>query len=147
VDGEWVDGGGGRLPVDNPGTGERFAEIACANAADIDRAVGAAMACHSSGVLTDMRPVERGRLVRKIGEDLLANIDEIAEMLTLESGKPLWESVIEIEGTARYFEYYGNQAETVEGRSIPLGAVTLTSRFMNPLAFRPRSSPGTTLWK
>ena len=94
-----------------------------------------------------MRPVERGRLVRKIGEDLVTNIDEIAEMLTLESGKPLWESVIEIEGTARYFEYYGNQAETVEGRSIPLGAVTLTSRFMNPLAFRPRSSPGTTLWK
>ena len=65
VNGEWVDGGGGRLPVDNPGTGERFAEIACANAADIDRAVGAAMACHSSGVLTDMRPVERGRLAAR----------------------------------------------------------------------------------
>ena len=132
VNGEWVDGGGGRLPVDNPGTGERFAEIACANAADIDRAVGAAMACHSSGVLTDMRPVERGRLVRKIGEDLLANIDEIAEMLTLESGKPLWESVIEIEGAARYFEYYGNQAETVEGRSIPLGADYLDFTIYEP---------------
>nr|AAY87210.1 predicted aldehyde dehydrogenase family protein [uncultured bacterium BAC17H8] len=132
VNGEWVDGGGGRLPVDNPGTGERFAQIACANAADIDRAVGAAMACHSSGVLTDMRPVERGRLVRKIGEDLLANIDEIAEMLTLESGKPLWESVIEIEGAARYFEYYGNQAETVEGRSIPLGADYLDFTIYEP---------------
>ena len=132
VNGEWVDGGGGRLPVDNPGTGERFAEIACANAADIDRAVGAALACHSSGVLTDMRPVERGRLVRKIGEDLLANIDEIAEMLTLESGKPLWESVIEIEGAARYFEYYGNQAETVEGRSIPLGADYLDFTIYEP---------------
>ena len=132
VNGEWVDGGGGRLPVDNPGTGERVAEIACANAADIDRAVGAAMACHSSGALTDMRPVERGRLVRKIGEDLLANIDEIAEMLTLESGKPLWESVIEIEGAARYFEYYGNQAETVEGRSIPLGADYLDFTIYEP---------------
>ena len=132
VNGEWVDGGGGRLPVDNPGTGELVAEIACANAADIDRAVGAATACHSSGVLTDMRPVERGRLVRKIGEDLLANIDEIAEMLTLESGKPLWESVIEIEGAARYFEYYGNQAETVEGRSIPLGADYLDFTIYEP---------------
>ncbi|MEC8088774.1 MAG: aldehyde dehydrogenase family protein, partial [Pseudomonadota bacterium] len=89
-------------------------------------------ACHSSGVLTDMRPVERGRLVRKIGEDLLANIDEIAEMLTLESGKPLWESVIEIEGAARYFEYYGNQAETVEGRSIPLGADYLDFTIYEP---------------
>ena len=43
-------------------------------------------------------------------------------MLTRESGKPLWEARQEIEGAARYFEYYGNQAETVEGRSIPLGS-------------------------
>ena len=132
VNGEWVDGGGGRLPVDNPGTAERVAEIALADAADIDRAVRAAKACHQSGALTAMRPVERGRLVRKIGEDLVANIDEIAEMLTLESGKPLWESVIEIEGAARYFEYYGNQAETVEGRSIPLGADYLDFTIYEP---------------
>ncbi len=132
VNGEWVDGGGGRLPVDNPGTAERVAEIALADAADIDRAVRAAKACHQSGALTAMRPVERGRLVRKIGEDLVANIDEIAEILTLESGKPLWESVIEIEGAARYFEYYGNQAETVEGRSIPLGADYLDFTIYEP---------------
>ena len=68
-----------------------------------------------------MRPVDRGRMVRAIGDYLLANIDEIAQLLTLEAGKPLWESVMEIEGAARYFEYYGNQAETLEGRSIPLG--------------------------
>ena len=68
-----------------------------------------------------MRPVDRGRMVRAIGDYLLANIDEIAQLLTLEAGKPLWESVMEVEGAARYFEYYGNQAETLEGRSIPLG--------------------------
>ena len=132
VNGAWVDGNGGRLRVDNPGTGERLAEIALADAGDIDRAVGAARACHESGALTAMRPVERGRLVRAIGEDLLANIDDIAEILTLESGKPLWESVIEIEGAARYFEYYGNQAETVEGRSIPLGADYLDFTIYEP---------------
>ena len=132
VNGAWVDGNGGRLRVDNPGTGERLAEIALADAGDIDRAVGAARACHESGALTATRPVERGRLVRAIGEDLLANIDDIAEILTLESGKPLWESVIEIEGAARYFEYYGNQAETVEGRSIPLGADYLDFTIYEP---------------
>ncbi|MFC6585004.1 aldehyde dehydrogenase family protein [Sulfitobacter aestuariivivens] len=52
---------------------------------------------------------------------LLDHIDEIAKVLTLEQGKPLCEARIEIAGAARYFEYYGNQAETVEGRSIPLG--------------------------
>ena len=132
IDGKWVDGNAGRLRVDNPGTGEPLAEIALADSADIDRAVKAATACHESGVLTAMRPVERGRLVRAIGEEMLANIDEIAKVLTLESGKPLWESVIEIEGAARYFEYYGNQAETVEGRSIPLGADYLDFTIYEP---------------
>ncbi len=39
VDGNWVDGGAGRLTVENPGTGEPLAEIALADATDIDRAV------------------------------------------------------------------------------------------------------------
>lgn len=122
IDGEFVDGGAGRLAVDNPATGEVAAEQALADAGDIDRAVRAAKRCHESGALGDLRPVERGRMVRKMGEHLLANRDEIATVLTLESGKPLWEARSEVDGAARYFEYYGNQAETVEGRSIPLGA-------------------------
>jgi aldehyde dehydrogenase (NAD+) len=69
-----------------------------------------------------MRPIERGRLVQAMGRYLLEHKDAIAGVLTLEQGKPLWESHIEVEGAARYFEYYGNQASTVEGRSIPLGA-------------------------
>ena len=132
VNGKWIDGGAGKLEVINPGTGERYGDIAMANAADIDSAVKAALACHRSGVLTAMRPVERGRLVRGMGDYLLANVPAIAEMLTLESGKPYWESVIEIEGAARYFEYYGNQAETVEGRSIPLGGDYLDFTIYEP---------------
>ena len=122
IDGAWVDGGAGRIDVINPGTGEMLAQHALANAADVDRAVLAARRVHLSGVLSDLRPVERGRMVQAMGRFLLENIDDIAPVLTLEQGKPLWESRIEVEGAARYFEYYGNQAETVEGRSIPLGA-------------------------
>ena len=122
IDGAWVDGGAGRVDVINPGSGERLAEQALADAADVDRAVAAAERVHQSGVLTAMRPVERGRLVQAMGRYLLENIDDIAPILSLEQGKPLWEAEIELRGAARYFEYYGNQAETVEGRSIPLGA-------------------------
>lgn len=122
IDGRWVDGGAGCLAIDNPATGEKLAEQALADATDVDRAVAAARRCHESRVLSDLRPVERGRLVRRMGEFLLERVDEIAPLLTLESGKPLWEARIEVEGAARYFEYYGNQAETLEGRSIPLGA-------------------------
>lgn len=121
IDGAWVDGGAGRIDVANPGTGEKLAEHALADAADVDRAVTAAQRVHLSGALSDLRPVERGRMVQAMGRYLLDHIDEIANVLTLEQGKPLWESRIEVEGAARYFEYYGNQAETVEGRSIPLG--------------------------
>lgn len=121
INGEWVDGGAGRIDVFNPGMGEKLAEHALADAADIDRAVMAARAVHLSGVLSDLRPVERGRMVQAMGRYLLDHIDDIALVLTCEQGKPLWEARIEVEGAARYFEYYGNQAETVEGRSIPLG--------------------------
>jgi aldehyde dehydrogenase (NAD+) len=121
IDGHWVGGGAGRLTVDNPATGEALAEQAMADRADVDRAVQAAKACHDSRELSDLRPVERGRMVQKMGHYLLTHKDEIAQLLCLEAGKPLWEAHIEVAGAARYFEYYGNQAETVEGRSIPLG--------------------------
>ena len=121
IDGHYVDGGAGRMVVDNPADGSQLAEIALGDAGDVDRAVAAARAAHEQGDLRRMRPVERGRIVRKMGDYLLDNKEWLAEILTLEAGKPYWESLIEIEGSARYFEYYGNQAETVEGRSIPLG--------------------------
>ena len=65
---------------------------------------------------------------------LSQHIEEFARMLTLESGKLDWEAVIEFEGAARYFEYYSNQAETVEGRSIPLGADYLDFTICEPFA-------------
>ena len=69
-----------------------------------------------------MRPSNGAAWCRRWGGICLEHKDEIARTLTLEQGKPLWESHIEVEGAALYFEYYGNQASTVEGRSIPLGA-------------------------
>ena len=122
IDGASIDGGAGRIDVTDPATGERIAEHALADAADVDRAVQAARRVHLSGALTAMRPIERGRMVQAMGRYLLEHKDEIARILTLEQGKPLWESHIEVEGAALYFEYYGNQASTVEGRSIPLGS-------------------------
>jgi aldehyde dehydrogenase (NAD+) len=132
INGRYVDGGGGRLAVTNPADGSLVAEIALADAADIDRAVAAARACQASGVLSAMRPVELGRLVRAMGDYILAHKDEIAATLSLEAGKPLWEAHIEVAGAARYFEYYGNQAETMEGKSIPLGAKYLDFTIYEP---------------
>ena len=121
INGKFVAGGAGRIEVTNPANGQTVGEQALADAVDVDKAVAAAKALHVSGKFSALRPVERGRMVQKMGQYLLQHKDKLAELLSLEQGKPLWESHIEIEGAARYFEYYGNQAETVEGRSIPLG--------------------------
>jgi len=121
INGRFTDGSAGKIDVVNPATGDIIAEHALADAADVDQAVAAARHLHESRQLSGLRPVERGRMVQAMGRYLLAEKDKLAALLTLEQGKPLWESHIEIEGAARYFEYYGNQAETVEGRSIPLG--------------------------
>ena len=121
INGKFVAGGAGRIEVSNPANGQTVGEQALADAGDVDKAVAAAKALHVSGKFSALRPVERGRIVQKMGQYLLQHKDKLAELLSLEQGKPLWESHIEIEGAARYFEYYGNQAETVEGRSIPLG--------------------------
>ena len=132
IAGEWVDGHAGRLDIEDPASGEAFASQALGDAVDINAAVAAARECAQSGVLADMRPVERARLTRRVGEWLLAHKDEIARLLTLEAGKPLWEAHIEVAGSARYFEYYGSQAETLEGRSIPLGAGYVDFTLLEP---------------
>ncbi len=122
IGGQWVDAAnGGRIAVEDPATGERIAEIARGEAADVDRAVAEARRCVDSGALSAMRPSARGHLVQEVGRRLRARIDEIAPILTLESGKNLTQARTEIEGSAAYFEYYGGLAAGIEGRYIPLG--------------------------
>ena len=133
INGEYVDGGAGRLAVENPADGSVVAEVAMANADDVSKAVAAARAVQNDGVLSQMRPVELGRMVRRMGDWFLERREEIATVLSLEAGKPYWEALIEVDGAARYFEYYGNQAETMEGRSIPLGGNYLDFTIYEPM--------------
>jgi aldehyde dehydrogenase (NAD+) len=122
INGKFVDGAAGRIDVVNPATGEKIAEHALADAGDVANAVKAARAVCEAGDFAGMRAIERGRMVQAMGRYILEHKEALAKLLTLEQGKPLWEAIIEVEGAALYFEYYGNQAATVEGRSIPLGA-------------------------
>ncbi len=121
IDGKWVEGNGEPVSVTNPATGEHLAWQSAVNNEDVNEAVAAAQRCHHCGVLGAMRPVERGRLVLAMGRHLLDNSDKIAKLLCLEQGKQLWEAKREVTNAARYFEYYGSQADTLEGKSIPLG--------------------------
>jgi len=132
IAGDWVDGGAGRIDVENPGTGEVVAEHALADAADVNRAVQAARGFVQSNVFTDMRPLERGRLVQDMGRWFEANAEEVAKVLSTEQGKPMWEARGELANTAKYFDYFGGQAALMEGRSIPLGAGYLDFTMLEP---------------
>lgn len=122
INGEWVDASdGGRVTVLNPSTDEHLTEVAKATAEDVDAAVAAARACVASRALIDMRPMDRGRMVVDMGRKLRERIEDIAPLISLESGKRISEARGELEGSARYFEFYGGMAEKIEGRYIPLG--------------------------
>ena len=121
IDGSYCDGGAGRIDVINPSTGAKLAEHALADGADVNRAVEAARRVYLTGDIRDLRPVERGRMVQQMGQYLFKHSNEIARIISLEQGKPLFEAKFEVGLAARSFEYHGNQAATLEGSSVPLG--------------------------
>lgn len=122
IGGKWVDAAAGRrIVVEDPATEEPIAEIARAEAEDVDRAVRAARACVESRALVDIRPGKRLRMLMDAARELRLRTDEIAPVLCHESGIQIEEAKDEVEVTARYLEYYGGLADKIEGRYIPLG--------------------------
>jgi aldehyde dehydrogenase (NAD+) len=102
----------------NPSDGTTLCQIARGDAADIDRAVGAADAALAGdwGKLTGF---ERGRVLAKIGVLVLENIDELAVLESLDVGKPLKQSRADVIALARYMEFYGGAADKLHGETIP----------------------------
>lgn len=88
IGGKWVDGsGGGRIKLLNPAPGKPLAEVARATVADVDSAVAAARDCVRSRALVDMRPMDRGRMIARMGRLLRDRTEEIATLITLDAGK------------------------------------------------------------
>ncbi len=123
INGSWVDGSRReRIVLEDPATAEPFGEVARAMPVDVDDAVAAARECVAARRLTDMRPADRGRLLVNMAGWLREHTEEIAELLTRDSGKTLQESGWEIAAAAGFLEYYGGLTDKLEGRYIPLGA-------------------------
>ena len=111
----------GQLPSTIPTTARPSSAGRCRRA-DVDRAVQAAQSVHNSGALSDLRPVERARMIQKMSAYISANKDRVAPLLAGERQAAVG-GEIEVYSAARFLEFYGNQAESVEGRSIPLGRI------------------------
>jgi phenylacetaldehyde dehydrogenase len=89
INGQWVDAAAGEtFETLDPATGEVLAEVARGEAEDIDRAVLAARAAFE-GPWSRLNPSERGRIIHRIGDLIEQNADELAELDSLDNGKPV----------------------------------------------------------
>jgi succinate-semialdehyde dehydrogenase/glutarate-semialdehyde dehydrogenase len=117
IAGEWVDGSAEPLGVRDPATGEELAQLHGASPADVHRAIDAARAAAPAwGGLT---APERSRLLRRWYEQIVANADDLAAILTAEQGKPLSEARGEILYGAGFVEWYAEEAKRTYGEVIP----------------------------
>src|SRR5450755_4547709 len=89
INGQWTDAASGKtFETPNPATGETLARIAEGGAEDIDRAVRAARRAFEDGPWGKMTPSERGRIIWRIGDLILEHTDELAQLESLDNGKP-----------------------------------------------------------
>ena len=118
VDGRWIDADSGEtFPVVDPATGDRIAAVPRLGAAETRRAIEAAQ--RALPAWRGRTAKERAALLRRLADLMLERQEELASLLTLEQGKPLAESRIEIAYAASFYEWFGEEAKRVDGATIP----------------------------
>jgi aldehyde dehydrogenase (NAD+) len=130
IDGEIVDRADETgIDVVDPSTGKVFARLPRGGKAQVDRAVQAARAAFE-GAWGEKSALERGRILTKLSTLIMEHFDELAELESRDTGKPMKQARADITATARYFEYYGAAADKHHGETIPY------TRGMTVLALR-----------
>jgi len=115
IGGAWRDASGGAtLPIEDPATGESFTEVADATPEDAVAALDACVAVQAEWAAHP--PRERGEILRRAFEQIIARADELALVMTLEMGKPIAESKAEVTYAAEFFRWFSEEAVRIEGR-------------------------------
>ena len=134
IGGERVDAAGGRtFGVVNPATEETIAQVAEAQAADVDRAVAAARATFESDAWRGMSARQRGAILHRLGDLITQHKDELARLETLNNGKLLFESAIDVKLTADTFRYYAGWADKLHGETVPVDGPFFNFTLREPL--------------
>ena len=119
INGQWADAASGKtFETPNPATGETLARVAEGDAEDINQAVRAARAAFD-GPWSRMTPSERGRIIWRIGDLILAHTDELAQLESLDNGKPfVVAQAADVPLAADLFHYMAGWATKIEGNTI-----------------------------
>jgi len=125
IDGKWIPAASGQtFEVMNPATGLSVARVAEGDKADIDAAVRAARRAFESGPWPQMTPAERGKLIWRIGDLIAKHNDELAELESLDNGKPMSVArVADVPLAADIFQYMAGWCTKIEGKTIPLSVL------------------------
>ena len=115
IGGRWRDASGaGTLAVEDPSTGETLVEVADAQPDDAMAALAAAAEAQAEWAAHP--PRERGEILRRAYEMIVARSEELALLMTLEMGKALAESRAEISYAAEFFRWFSEEAVRIHGR-------------------------------
>src|SRR6476660_5454508 len=121
------------IDVIDPATTEVIATVPDANAQDVDRAVQAARTAFDEGPWKDATAQDRGRILFKLAEIVRKRADELAELETRNTGKPIVEAEFDVADVATCFEYYGGLATKIHGDVIPVPDNAMSLALREPI--------------
>jgi betaine-aldehyde dehydrogenase len=135
IDGRWVDAvDGGRFDVFNPATGEIVATVPDAQPRDVERAVDAARRIFDDGSWwPSTTERERGRILLMAADIVRREHKRLAQMESLDAGKPIGEAMEDIAEVAFMFEYYGGWATKIHGDIPPVGPDAMSLVVKEPM--------------
>lgn len=109
------------LDVVNPSTGNVFAQVARAGAADVDKAVKAAREAFEDGRWTGLTPHDRGRLLWRLADLIEERAEVFGQLDALDNGKPVAVARdVDAVWSARHFRYFAGWPDKIEGVTIPV---------------------------
>ena len=118
INGEWIDADSGEtFPVYNPATNEVIVEVASVGAEETRRAIEAAEVARHEWAARSAH--ERSAILRKWNDLMLENKEDLAIIMTVEQGKVLAESRVEIVYSASFIEWFAEEAKRVYGEVLP----------------------------
>jgi len=135
IDGQWQEGSKTFNTI-NPATGETLTQIAEATPEEVDHAVTAARRAFEdrSGAWRKMSANERGRLLWKLADAVEKNIDEFAELETLDNGKPIFESrYVDMPMVVDVLRYYAGWATKIHGETVNTFETAFTYTLREPV--------------
>jgi betaine-aldehyde dehydrogenase len=132
VDGSWTAGSGGTVDVVNPFDGSVVEVVDQAGPAEVERAVAAARAAFDTGPWRTSTVAERSALLHRVADLLQRDKERIARTETLDTGKTLRESYIDVDDVTAVFRYYADLvAAQAAGRLVETGQPNVVSRVVH----------------